>query len=207
LERHGCLSDPGEEARRERRRRAGRVALHGGVATERALLRAAGVRVVGPGQAAEAALVAVPGEVDRDLLDPLVRDGTPHLLVRLVDGSAVVGPFVLPGRTACLRCVDGHARVHDPDHAPVTERYVRATSRARRDGAPDVADRVLAAVAAAWAVRDVVALLEGRRPASWSRTLLFPQDPAPPREQVWPRHPECGCSWTLGAPASGTMGA
>src|SRR5690348_12951742 len=43
LERHGCLSDPVAEARQEGGRRSGRVVLHGGVATERALLAAAGV--------------------------------------------------------------------------------------------------------------------------------------------------------------------
>ncbi len=206
LHRHGCLTDTAEDADRARRRHA-RVALHGSVATERDLLTGLGVRVVAPGQAAEAALVAVQGELDRDRLDGLVRAGTPHLVLRLVDGTAVVGPFVVPGRTACLRCVDTHVGVGDPDHVAVTQRYVRATSRARPDGVPDVADLVLPALAAAWAVRDVVAHLEGRRPSAWSRTLTFDADPGPPREQVWPRNPDCGCTWTAHAPWSGTMEA
>lgn len=206
LQAHGCLVDAAEATDRERLRRRGRVALHGAVGPEHALLSAAGVRIVGRGQAVDVALVSAHGEVDRDHLDPLVRDGTAHLLVRLVDGAAVVGPFVVPGRTPCLRCLDAHERVRDPDHAAVTQRYVRATARPRGDGSPDVADPVLPAVAAAWAVRDVVAHLEGRRPASWSRTLVFGPDPATPREQVWPTHPDCGCSWTAHAPWSGTMG-
>ena len=99
------------------------------------------------------------GEPDRDLLDPLVRAGTHHLVVRLVDGGAVLGPFVSPGVTACLRCTDAHRTVEDPDHVPVTARYVRASRRTRRDGVPDVADPALALAALAWAVRDVAAHL------------------------------------------------
>lgn len=206
LQRHGCLTEGPEEADRQRRRHAARVALHGGLGPERALLRGAGVRVVAPDQAADVALLAVRGELDRDHLDPLVRDGLPHVVLRLVDGTAVVGPFVVPGRSACLRCLDAHASARDPDHAVVTQRYVRATARPRGDGAPDVDDPALSAVAAAWAVRDVVAHLEGHRPATWSRTLTFDPRPALPREQVWPTHPDCGCSWTPHAPWSGTMG-
>ena len=207
LWRHGCLADAAVENDRDRRRRAARVAVRGGVGPERALLTGAGVRVVDPDRAADVVLVGVHGELERDRLDALVRHGTAHLVVRLVDGAAVIGPFVVPGRTACLRCLDAHDLARDPDHAAVTQRYVRATARPRADGAPDVGDRALPALAAAWAVRDVVAHLEGRRPASWSRTLTLGPDPAPPREQVWPTHPDCGCSWTAYAPWSGTMGA
>ncbi len=39
---------------------------------------------------------------------PTCVTGLPHLMVRLTEGDAVVGPFVVPGRTACLRCLDAH---------------------------------------------------------------------------------------------------
>jgi len=163
--------------------------------------------VVDPGTRADAALVVSHGELDRDRLDPLVRRGTPHVVVRLVDGTALVGPFVVPGVTACLRCIDAHQGIYDPDHVAVTHRYVRATARPRSDGVSDVRDPLLPAVAVAWAVRDVVAHLEGRRPATWSRTLVFDDDPTVRREEDWSRHPECGCCWAAHDPLSGTMGA
>ncbi len=124
-----------------------------------------------------------------------------------MDGAALVGPFVVPGVTACLRCIDAHRTIHDPDHVVVTSRYVRAGSRARPDGAPDVSDPLLAAVAVAWAVRDVVAHLDGRRPSTWSRTLLLDVEPSRSEEEDWSRHPQCGCSWPAPDQLSGTMGA
>lgn len=203
----GCLVPRDDHTRREGLRRRSRVSLVGDLAGARELLTRAGVRVVAPGAHADVALVGGRGEVDRDRLDPLLRTGTSHLVLRLVDGGALIGPFVVPGLTACLRCIDAHRAVADPDHVPVTSRYVRATSRPRADGGDDVADPVLDALAHAWAARDVVAHLEGRRPATWSRTVHLDPDPAQRREEDWSRHPECGCCWSAHTPASGTMGA
>lgn len=205
LQRHGCLVSEDHHARRERRRRS-RVALLGEVAGPRDLLDAAGVTVVGAGVDAEVALVVSHGEVDRTLLDPLIRRGTSHVVVRLVDGAALVGPFVSPGRTACLRCIDAQLSIGDPDHVAVTSRYVRATTHPREDGASDDTDPALAVLAVAWAVRDVVAHIDGARPGLWSRTVFLDPDPARERTQDWSRHPECGCCWSAHDPLSGTMG-
>jgi bacteriocin biosynthesis cyclodehydratase domain-containing protein len=206
LQEHGCLVAADDHARRTRRLRDGRVSLLGHLPGARDLLARSGVRLAGAHTDADVALVGGTGEVDRDRLDPLVRRGTSHLVVRLVDGAALVGPFVVPGVTACLRCIDAHRSIADPDHVPVTNRYVRATSRPRGDGTPDVTDPVLTALALAWAVRDVVAHLDGRRPATWSRTVFLDPEPSLRWEQDWSRHPECGCSWSVHDPASGTMG-
>lgn len=203
LARRGCLVEGHEHLRGV----AGVVALDGDLPGVRDLLGAAGLRVRTRGTRADVVLVLAHGELDRTRLDPLVRLGTSHLVVRLVDGAAVLGPFVVPGLTACLRCVDLHRSVADPDHVPVTARYARATARPRLDGDPQATDPVLAALAGAWAVRDVVAHLTGRRPATWSRTLLLDPDPARQHEEVWASHPECGCCWSAHAPLSGTMGA
>jgi bacteriocin biosynthesis cyclodehydratase domain-containing protein len=208
LRRTGCLTSRAEQARRDRRRRQSRVTVLGALpgVEPSGLLTSAGVGVTS-GTDADVALVLSVGEIARDRLDALLRRGTSHLVVRLVDGAALVGPFVVPGLTACLRCIDAQRTIRDPDHVAVTSRYVRATTRARSDGVPDVADPVLAAVATAWAVRDVVAHLEGRLPSTWSRTLFLDADPAHRREEDWSRHPECGCSWPTHDPLSGTMGA
>ncbi|HKN95791.1 MAG TPA: hypothetical protein VJX10_01645, partial [Pseudonocardiaceae bacterium] len=40
--------------------------------------------------------------------------GVPHLMVHAAEGTGVVGPLVVPGRTSCLRCVDLHNTDADP---------------------------------------------------------------------------------------------
>jgi bacteriocin biosynthesis cyclodehydratase domain-containing protein len=195
LDRHGCLVR-GKAPNRAGRKVAvlGRIAGPGLPAIDE-LLRAAGVDIARePHDAAVVVTLAV-GELPRERLDPLLRRGTSHVVVRLVDGGAVVGPFVVPGKTACLRCIDAHQSTVDPDHVAVTTRYAEATARPRPDGMPDVVDPALATIALAWAVRDVVAHLDGAAPSTWSRTLSLRPDPTQRREERWLRHPMCACSF------------
>ncbi len=170
-----------------------------------ALLATAGAEPA-PAARCDVALVLSRGEIARERLDPLVRSGTTHLVVRFVDGAAIVGPFVVPGVSACLRCVDAECTVADPDHATIVARYARASSRAREDGCPDVADPLLTQLALTWALRDVVAHCEGRRASTWSGTVVLTAEPGPARVEQRRRHPECGCSWPALAHVSGTMG-
>jgi hypothetical protein len=203
LDEQGCLD-------RGRPVAGGTVALLGGAPTRgpvdlSGLLVAAGLTETDSVEHADVVVVLALGELDRDLLDPLVRRRTDHLVVRMVDGGAVLGPFVVPGVTACLRCVDAHLSLLDPDHVVVTSRYLRATSVPRDDGVPDVPDASLLGLATSWAARDVVAHLAGREPATFSRTLRFGPDPAFREEKRWLRHPDCGCCWPGLNPSSGTI--
>jgi bacteriocin biosynthesis cyclodehydratase domain-containing protein len=205
LLRAGCLTER-DASTPPARRVAVLGSLPGADPTD--LLSRAGITRTRAGEEdADAALVLSRGEVARDRLDPLLRRHTAHLVVRLVDGGVVLGPFVVPGETACLRCVDAHQAVRDPAHVAVTARYVRATSRARADGVPDVTDPLLTTLALTWAVRDLAAHLGGHRPSTWSRTVFLDADPARNHQADWPRHPGCGCCWDAHAPLSGTMGA
>ena len=195
LDQHGCL------VRGTGSGRAGiKVAVLGrisgpGVPDIEKLLGAAGVVITPePGDADVVVAVGL-GELPRERLDPLLRSSTSHVVVRLVDGGAVIGPFVVPGKTACLRCIDAHQSVLDPHHVAVTTRYVEATARARPDGLSDLVDPALAAIALAWAVRDVVVHLDGGQPSTWSRTLFLRPDPTQRREDRWMRHPLCACCW------------
>lgn len=190
LDEAGCLGHA-------RRAPAGRVAVLGALpgVDPRALLALAGIDLVACVDDADVALVLSVGELDRDDLDLMIRRGTTHLVVRLVDGGAVLGPFVVPGMTACLRCIDAHLSIADPDHAAVTARYARATARPRPDGVADLADPVLAVLASAWAVRDIAAHLRDQEPSTWSRTHLWGAGTAHIGTQRWNRHPECGCCW------------
>jgi bacteriocin biosynthesis cyclodehydratase domain-containing protein len=142
-----------------------------------------------------AVLVGV-GEPARELVDDLVREAVPHLVVRLVEGRAVVGPFVVPGSTACLRCIDAYLTEDDPAWPLLVEQYARATRSDRSDGIPEPVDAALAALAVGWAARDLAAHTEATRPASWSSTVTLEADLSEVTRRSWPMHPHCGCAWT-----------
>ncbi|MDP2774844.1 MAG: hypothetical protein Q8O61_14930, partial [Nocardioides sp.] len=162
------------------------------------LLRLSGAGVAGPGELADVWLVASTGEVTRSVLDDLLREGTPHLVLRGALGSLQLGPFVVPGLTACLRCVDAHHAETDPRRALVVEQVALAPGT---EGPPS--DPALQALAVAWAVRDLLRFVEGDRPSTWSATHhLGPTDA--PSTQQWRRHPHCGCAWdVIGAALTG----
>jgi hypothetical protein len=127
----------------------------------------------------------------RAVVDTLMRSGEPHLLISSAEGAITLGPFVDPGRTACLRCVDAHLSEFDPRRGLVLEQY--ADDRVRRS-VPEPVDWSLVTLALGWAVRDLVTYLDGGTPATWSATAeLTPDLNLTP--QQWRRHPACGCSW------------
>jgi hypothetical protein len=146
------------------------------------VLRAAGCEV-GDGAVS---LVVAAGEIARPDADAHVRDGRPHLLVAAGAHGWTLGPFVVPGESACLRCVDAHRGELDPRRALVVEQL------AGRPAAPD--DPALGSLAVTWAVRDVLTHLDGGRPSTWSATIELTADLRPQR-RTWARHPHCGCSW------------
>ena len=141
-----------------------------------------------------AALVGV-GEPQRDLIDDWMRTGTPHVLVRLSEGSATVGPFVVPGRTACLRCLDAHHTDADPSWPLLVAQYASLSRRDRSDGVPEPVDSILANLALTWAARDIASYAEGLRPSTWSATLRFDPHLTSIENRAWLRHAECGCGW------------
>jgi bacteriocin biosynthesis cyclodehydratase domain-containing protein len=178
------------------------------------LLRRAGLTPAGPKPpgppprnrpATEPVLVLLGvGEPRRDLTDPLMREAIPHLVVRLREGEAVVGPFVLPGLTPCLRCLDSHLADEDPSWPLLVQQYALATRSDRADGVPEPVDAPLAAAAVAWAARELAAYAEGRAPATLGRTVTLAARGAEPETRPWWPHPRCGCGWSCasGAPVS-----
>lgn len=153
---------------------------------------------VGVGTALPSAhLTIAVGEPRRSTLDRLVHAGDPHLLVTSVDGRLRVGPFVVPGVTACLRCLDAHLGEHDPRRALVIEQYADTEGAPL---APEPVDPALMSLALAFAVRDMVRFVDGREPATWSTTVDV--DPGLSLTRTaWARHPQCGCSWGDALPA------
>lgn len=172
------------------RRRSTTVEVMGDLGADPApgLLRAG---LAPTGGSAAPALLLSRGEPERELVDPWVRERRPHLVVRIVDGIAVLGPFVVPGSTACLRCIDAHHIDTDPEYVAVLHRYIHA---ARRDGRPDHVAPATTALALAWAARDLTTWLGGGHPATWSTTIALPDDGA--IATAWRRHPECACAGT-----------
>ncbi len=118
----GWVVDAAEPSRRARERTERRPAV---TLEADALLRApvtrvcaaAGLRVAE--QASAATLVVTLGEPRRRVSDRLVRDDVPHLWLAVLPTSVRIGPFVEPGRTACLRCVDARLGERDARRATV----------------------------------------------------------------------------------------
>lgn len=182
----------GPEAARRRTARAGGTV---GLATEPTaadgladLLATAGLSADDRDPAVH--LVVTAGPARRSLVDPLLRAGVPHLLVSGTAAGRRVGPFVDPGRTACVRCVDAHESEADP-RLPL---LIEQASHPHSPIAP--VDPILGHLALTWAVRDLARYLEGDEPSTWSTTVdIGPTDA--PTVTRWLRHPDCGCAWDL----------
>ena len=157
--------------------------------------RQAGLHEAIPRREPACAVLLGAGEPDRELVDAWTRAGTPYLLVRMTEGRAVVGPFVAPGSTACLRCVDAHCTDADPAWPLLVRQYAAASSRDQADGAPEPVDPLLGALALAWAARDVTAYVDGLQPSTWSTTVTVHERLHRLETRSWLRHPACGCSW------------
>ena len=129
-------------------------------------------------------------ECDRVVAEGLLRTDQPHLLLRGSGGGAVVGPLIVPGETACLRCTDLARSDADSGWPTLLPQLMRARS---------VVTPVLAGWAAGVAAAQVLAYLSGHRPESLGATLEI----APPdhltRRRSWAMHPRCGCGWGVAA--------
>ena len=109
-----------------------------------------------------------------------------HLAVTVRDGTVVVGPFVLPGSTPCLNCVDLHRRDRDPDW-PALAAQLHTTA--------EPADTVAATtmlVGAAYAAAEVTAHIDGGQPVTLGATVEIAA-PGRERRRRWTAHPTCGC--------------
>lgn len=149
------------------------------------------LRLVSASARSDAAVVLASGEADRDLLDDLMRDGTPFLLLVARADGVEVGPFVDPGRSACHRCVDSHRGANDPRRALIVEQICRQLDELE----DEPMDPLLMRWAATWAVRDMIRHLEGDSPSTRATSYVIgPLDP--PLSHHWTRHPHCGCSWS-----------
>lgn len=130
---------------------------------------------------------------------PWMGRGTPHLSVTLLEAGALVGPLVLPGVTACLRCRELHRR---DDDAGWPSMAVQLRDRYRTQ--PGLEETVTAGLAGALAAAEVLTLLDGTAPRTQGGVaeVLLP-GPTPRWATVAP-HPACGCTVLPTDRSSGT---
>lgn len=120
--------------------------------------------------------------------EPLISSGTPHLYAGVVEGTGIVGPFVVPGDTSCAGCLDqGRA-----DRDETWPRLV-AQWRSGRPRQVQPCDLALATAVAGVAAGHALAFLDGEEPSSagarWEASVPRLDWHARP---VW-AHPACGC--------------
>ncbi|MGP7960406.1 ThiF family adenylyltransferase [Sanguibacter sp. A247] len=129
-----------------------------------------------------AAVIVTHEQIDPACMWRLVAQGVPHLVVTWWPGRLEVGPGVIPGQTACLRCVDLHRA---DEHVP--------PARGRHVG-HGAEDPVLAVAGAGLAAARTLELIDPR--GSLSRLARSTSLVSPSLEhtsEYWPVHPACGC--------------
>lgn len=125
-------------------------------------------------------------ECDRVVADGLLRLDQPHLVVRPVSQGVLVGPLVVPGRTACLRCTDLARRDLDPAWPHLLNQLQRIRVPVRE---------AMASWAGAVAAAQALAFLHGSQPETYGATLDLSTPDYLTRWRSWPMHPDCGCGW------------
>jgi hypothetical protein len=126
---------------------------------------------------------------DPAVVHQLLVARTPHLRVRLVDGSGQIGPLVLPGRTSCLWCEQHHASDADPLWPELLRQLGSTAGRAEMQV-------VRAALAqAAIEIDHILRFLRSRRPVLPPRALgaivELSHDRLLSSPRKAPAHPSC----------------
>jgi hypothetical protein len=148
-----------------------------------------------PGSRPTAVLLLSQGEVARERLDDLVRTGVPHVLVRALEAEIVLGPFVLPGTSSCVRCHDLHRRTQDPTYGAL---LASLASTSRHDGVAEPVPVAPAWMALGWAVNDLVRHAEGELPTTAGSVVRLHAGSTAYAAQSAPAHPGCSCRWSAG---------
>jgi len=184
------------EADPDRRSAGGAGARPGGRASRRGPRPPAGAdravqRARAPrAQSRRAGLVILADSHRREFPAELTQKLVPHLAVSASEAIGVVGPLVLPGQSACLRCLDLTRAERDPAWP-----LILAQLSAQAGADPPGCDTVLATTVAAQAVAQALAFIDedGQAPAVTNGTLELVLPGWQWRRRTWQPHPRCGC--------------
>jgi hypothetical protein len=127
----------------------------------------------------------------------LRAEGVDHLPVAVRDGTGLVGPLVLVGRSPCLGCVELGRAERDPAWPKVA---------AQLTGRSGSAEPEAVVACAALGAAQVLVLLDGRvRPPSLGASLELDPHTARLVRRPWSAHPRCSCGWARrrAGPAAG----
>ncbi|MGY1807246.1 ThiF family adenylyltransferase [Blastococcus sp. SYSU D00669] len=139
------------------------------------------------GGAADLVVLARPWAASDPLAAGVHRAGVPHLVATVRGQTGVVGPFVVPGVTSCLRCADLHRRDADP-------RWPGLAAQLTAGEAPAAGATVTCLLTAVVAAVQVLAFLDGAAaPVALEATVELTPPDLLPRVRRWPAHPACGC--------------
>ncbi len=135
-------------------------------------------------------LAVLVGLHDPELASALVRERVPHLAASASEAIGVVGPLVVPGRSACLRCLDLARADRDPAWPLILAQL------AGREPHPAACDATLATAVAAQAASQALAFVDRATPASAvvNGTLELVLPDWQWRRRTWPPHHKCSCS-------------
>lgn len=137
--------------------------------------------------------------LDPAVSDDLVRSDVPHIKVIVREAMAVVGPLVLPGMTACFRCLELARTDRDPA-------WPLIAAQLASDGphpTVEACDVALATLAASVCALQVLTYLDGGTAAACDGTLEIALPDWRIRRRSWRPHPACGCCWPDRAWANG----
>jgi hypothetical protein len=135
-------------------------------------------------------LAVITGWPDPVLVAALMRDRVPHLVVSADEAIGVVGPLVVPGRSACARCVDMSKAFRDP----AWPRILAQASTGGLTAATRACDTVLAAATAAIATAQALMLIDqAGEPAAANGTLEVVLPEWQWQRRGWPPNPACTC--------------
>lgn len=127
-------------------------------------------------------LVVSIGRPAPDALQRWISENTNYLLVDLISSGEVrIGPLVVPGKTACSRCVD----LQDKNHPNID------TSRQMPEVSSALANLISSNIAL-----DISNQAAGIQSVFLATSLTYStKDFYNPRMQRWIQHINCGCNW------------
>jgi bacteriocin biosynthesis cyclodehydratase domain-containing protein len=176
-------------------------------AAERAVRRISPETITGrpdPGRQPDLVVLTDAPVPDPRLAADLTAAGLPHLLVHAAEGTGVVGPLVLPGRTSCLHCVDLHNTDVDACWPALA---------AQLAAHPQPADLASTQATSAFGAAQALRFLHGcRGPTAgdaglpvWSAAMEIDVFTGRSTRVEWRPHPRCPCGVARRTDQSGTV--